>query len=132
MRDGARRSSIGTAPAAFSMRAEPKPASPATTQPERIAVPHNTEVTCAIRCGFFILLPPKTQPESHCTATHATELIFRGKTESRNGAKYWGVDFLGNCRPNATEWNPMFTAFSNEGAREKTRQDKNPEASILS
>ena len=37
----------------------------------------------------------KTQPEPHCTAKHATELIFRGNAETRNDAKYWVSIFLG-------------------------------------
>src|SRR5882724_10887303 len=47
-RDGARRFSIGTAPV-FSMPAEPKPASQATTQPARTTVPHNGAVTVGNR-----------------------------------------------------------------------------------
>jgi hypothetical protein len=105
------------------MRAEPKPASPATTQPERTAVPHNTDVTCAIRCGFIILLPPKTQPEPHCTAKHATELIFRIKTETRNDANYGGVDFFGNCRPNATQRNPEVMREENASRQESSSFD---------
>src|ERR1700731_4452670 len=59
VRDAARRSSIGTAPA-FSMPAEPKPASQATTQPPRTTVPHNAAATFADRRGFIIPSPPKT------------------------------------------------------------------------
>src|SRR6266852_5313846 len=58
VRDGARRSSIGTAPV-FSMPAEPKPASQATTQPARTTVPHNAAATVANRRGFMIPSPPK-------------------------------------------------------------------------
>src|ERR1700682_5373193 len=53
LRDGARRSSIGTAPV-FSMPAEPKPASQATTQPPRTTVPHNGAATVGNRRGFII------------------------------------------------------------------------------
>src|SRR6266536_3098476 len=49
-RDGARRSSIGTA-AVISMPAEPKPASQATTQPARTTVPHNAAATFGNRRG---------------------------------------------------------------------------------
>src|SRR5713226_3840160 len=57
-RDGARRSSIGTAPV-FSMPAEPKPASQATTQAARTTVPQNAAATVANRRGFMIPSPPK-------------------------------------------------------------------------
>src|SRR5712675_2573961 len=52
-RDGARRSSIGTAPV-FSIPAEPKPTSQATTQLARTTVPHNAAATVANRRGFMI------------------------------------------------------------------------------
>src|ERR1700676_1209484 len=44
VRDGVRRSSIGTAPV-FSMPAEPKPATQATTKPRRPPVPTNAAAT---------------------------------------------------------------------------------------
>src|SRR5712675_3259202 len=53
VRDGARRSSIGTAPV-FSIPAEPKPTSQATTQLARTTVPHNAAATVANRRGFMI------------------------------------------------------------------------------
>src|SRR6476660_5207264 len=57
VRDGARRSSIGTA-AVISMPAEPKPASQATTQPARTTVPQDAGATVANRRGFMIPSPP--------------------------------------------------------------------------
>src|SRR6266851_1757007 len=53
VRDDARRSLIGTAPV-FSIPAEPKPTSQATTQPARTTVPHNAAATVANRRGFMI------------------------------------------------------------------------------
>src|SRR2546429_6568678 len=53
VRDGARRSSIGTA-AVISMPAEPKPAIEATTQPARTTVPQDTAATVANRRAFMI------------------------------------------------------------------------------
>src|SRR5258705_3493943 len=62
VRDGARRSSIGTA-AVISMPAEPKPASEATTQPARTTVPQDAAATVANRRAFMIPSPP---PEQYC------------------------------------------------------------------
>src|SRR6266481_85706 len=78
VRDGARRSLTGTAPV-FSMPAEPKPASEATTQLARTAVPQNAAATVASRRGFIIPSPPKAPPEPCCTAKHRTTLIVRIK-----------------------------------------------------
>src|SRR6266436_5397593 len=65
-RDGARWSSIGTAPV-FSMPAEPKPASQATTKLARTTVPQNDAATVANRRGFMIPSPPKA-PMLHSQA----------------------------------------------------------------
>ena len=53
VRDAARRSTIGAAPV-FSIPAEPKPASQATTQPAITTVWHNTAAAVANRRGFMI------------------------------------------------------------------------------
>src|SRR4030088_580787 len=75
VRDGARRSSIGTAPV-FSVPADPKPPSEKTTHPTRTIVPHNAGATVANRRGYMIPSPPK--------AALTTALIFRSKTRERN------------------------------------------------
>src|SRR5438552_10368259 len=53
VRDDARRSTNGAGPV-FSMPAEPKPPSQATTQPASTTVGHNTTATVANRRGFMI------------------------------------------------------------------------------
>src|SRR6266576_241488 len=72
VRDGARRSTIGAVPV-FSMPAEPKPPSHATTQPATTTVGPNTPATVANRRGFMIAASKgSTPPEPGCSATHAT------------------------------------------------------------
>src|SRR6478736_4383778 len=78
VRGGARRCSTGATPV-FSMPVEPKPASEATTQLARTAVPQNAAATVAIRRGFIIPSSPKGPPEPCCTAKHQTALILRVK-----------------------------------------------------
>src|SRR5258708_27830418 len=100
VRDGARRSSIGTAPE-FSILAVAKPGSRSTTQPARTTVPHNAAATFADRRGLIIWSPPKAPPEPCCTAKHATGLIFRINMDAQ-WRKLQVINFLTECCPNAT------------------------------